>query len=154
MFQKMFFIFFSLAVISAAGCSAGTKCVNIRSNLPEVKPLVKEQKKNFSYPLITKLHVEPSVRMLYPGGSYQFKAKGYDSSGNIVEITPIWKITSEVSDFGTIDKPEGSRVIFSAEHSGKGKLTAEYNDIQTSSDIEILYKDGEATGGEGSNIKS
>lgn len=87
---------------------------------------------------IVKLIINRSNLIMYPGGSFQLTASALDNKGKKITISPLWKIKSDVSNFGEIDSSEGPKVIFSAISSGCGSILAVYNDIEAEVHVEIF----------------
>ncbi|PKL17788.1 MAG: hypothetical protein CVV49_09090 [Spirochaetae bacterium HGW-Spirochaetae-5] len=111
-------IIFSVVSLSASGNSSGTQ-----------KTIDCE---------IVKFSISPASLKMYPGGSMQLIAVAYDSNGKKIEITPEWKIKSDISSLGEFDKSEGARVIFSALNSGTGSIIAVFNDIEAEVHVKIF----------------
>ena len=88
---------------------------------------------------IVKFTITPVKLRMYPGGSMQLIAIAYNSKGKKITVAPEWKIKSDISSFGELDKQEGQKVIFSALKSGSGSIVAVYNNIEAEVQVEI-YK--------------
>lgn len=99
-----------------------------------------DENKSFAADIV-KFTISPAKLWMYPGGSMQLIASAYDSNGKKITVTPSWKIKSDVSSFGEIDKPEGEKVIFSALTSGSGSIVAVYNNLEAEVHVKI-YKPG------------
>jgi hypothetical protein len=89
---------------------------------------------------IVRFTIKPVTLRLFPGGSMQLIAVAYNSKGEKITISPLWKIKSGVSSLGEFDRPEGERVIFSAINSGSGSIIAVYNDLEAEVHVEIYKK--------------
>jgi hypothetical protein len=87
---------------------------------------------------IVKFTISPASLNMFPGGSMQLVANAYDSNGNKINVTPEWKIKSDISSLGEFDKSEGQKVIFSALNSGTGIIIAVYNDLEAEVKIKVF----------------
>jgi hypothetical protein len=89
---------------------------------------------------IVRFTIKPVTLRLFPGGSMQLIAVAYNSKGEKITVSPLWKIKSGVSSLGEFDRSEGERVIFSAINSGSGSIIAVYNDLEAEVHVEIYKK--------------
>lgn len=75
--------------------------------------------------------------IFYCGGSMQFIATAYDSKGKRVPFSFHWEVKSDISDFGSLDKCDGDKVIFNATNAGRGSIEAVSGSIRAVIPIEI-----------------
>ncbi len=86
---------------------------------------------------ISTVRISPGGMIFYCGGSMQFVASAYDSNGKRISSSFHWVVKSDISDFGTLDKSDGDKVIFSATNAGKGTIEVVNGSIKAEIPIEI-----------------
>jgi len=87
---------------------------------------------------IVKFSIKPVKLRMFPGGSMQLIATGYNNRGQKVMITPKWSLKSDISELGEFDKQKGEKVVFSALNSGSGSIVAVYENLEAEVQVKVF----------------
>ncbi|MFC1713375.1 FlgD immunoglobulin-like domain containing protein [Candidatus Poribacteria bacterium] len=87
---------------------------------------------------LSKIVVEPAEASLPAGSMMTFEATGYDTWGNLRELSaPEWTVSGEVGD-AVLDTERPQEVVFTAITAGQGQLIASSQGYEGRADLAIL----------------
>ncbi|HNW27104.1 MAG TPA: hypothetical protein PKN50_01400 [Spirochaetota bacterium] len=85
---------------------------------------------------LSRITITPEKGRVYVGQSINLAARGYDDKGNMIKVSPNWRIIN--SKTGVLNKSDGDNVSFTGKFYGVNRIVAEYKGVKGNAVVEVV----------------